>query len=74
MRIAFPTAGMAGMFTVDLGLFGTAAVVWVFKVNTPSMLVPPRRPRKALARCDCGTECLVRRCPHPSRTTAACDP
>jgi K(+)-stimulated pyrophosphate-energized sodium pump len=38
MRIAFRTGGVAGMFTVGLGLFGAAVVVLIFKGNAPSVL------------------------------------
>src|SRR5215471_5659258 len=38
MRIAFRTGGVAGMFTVGLGLFGAAVVVLIFKSNAPSVL------------------------------------
>jgi K(+)-stimulated pyrophosphate-energized sodium pump len=38
MRIAFRTGGVAGMFTVGLGLFGAAIVVLLFKANAPSVL------------------------------------
>jgi K(+)-stimulated pyrophosphate-energized sodium pump len=38
MRIAFRTGGVAGMFTVGLGLFGAAIVVLIFKANAPSVL------------------------------------
>src|SRR5579862_1591384 len=38
MRIAFRTGGVAGMFTVGLGLFGAALVVIIFKGNAPSVL------------------------------------
>jgi K(+)-stimulated pyrophosphate-energized sodium pump len=38
MRIAFRTGGVAGMFTVGLGLFGAALVVILYKVNAPSVL------------------------------------
>ncbi|MBV8931346.1 MAG: sodium-translocating pyrophosphatase [Kutzneria sp.] len=38
MRIAFRTGGVAGMFTVGLGLFGAAIVVLVYKGNAPSVL------------------------------------
>src|ERR1700735_515731 len=38
MRIAFRTGGVAGMFTVGLGLFGAAVVVLLFKANAPSVL------------------------------------
>jgi K(+)-stimulated pyrophosphate-energized sodium pump len=38
MRIAFRTGGVAGMFTVGLGLFGAAVVVLTFKGNAPSVL------------------------------------
>jgi len=37
-RIAFRTGGVAGMFTVGLGLFGAALVVLVYKSNAPSVL------------------------------------
>src|SRR5580698_8945540 len=37
-RIAFRTGGVAGMFTVGLGLFGAAAVVFIYKANAPSVL------------------------------------
>src|SRR5215475_13055646 len=35
MRIAFRTGGVAGMFTVGLGLFGAAIVVLIYKGNAP---------------------------------------
>src|SRR6266568_4095128 len=38
MRIAFRTGGVAGMFTVGLGLLGAAIVVLSFKANAPSVL------------------------------------
>jgi K(+)-stimulated pyrophosphate-energized sodium pump len=38
MRIAFRTGGVAGMFTVGLGLFGAAAVVLIYRSNAPSVL------------------------------------
>ncbi len=38
MRIAFRTGGVAGMFTVGLGLFGAALVVIIYKANAPSVL------------------------------------
>jgi K(+)-stimulated pyrophosphate-energized sodium pump len=38
MRIAFRTGGVAGMFTVGLGLFGAAAVVFFYKGNAPDVL------------------------------------
>src|SRR5262252_11172668 len=38
MRIAFRTGGVAGMFTVGLGLFGAAVVVLLYKGNAPSVL------------------------------------
>jgi K(+)-stimulated pyrophosphate-energized sodium pump len=38
MRLAFRTGGVAGMFTVGLGLFGAAIVVLIFKSNAPSVL------------------------------------
>ncbi len=38
MRIAFRTGGVAGMFTVGLGLFGAAVVVLIFRANSPSVL------------------------------------
>ncbi len=38
MRIAFRTGGVAGMFTVGLGLFGAAVVVILYKANAPSVL------------------------------------
>ncbi len=38
MRIAFRTGGVAGMFTVGLGLFGAALVVILYKENAPSVL------------------------------------
>jgi K(+)-stimulated pyrophosphate-energized sodium pump len=38
MRIAFRTGGVAGMFTVGLGLFGAAIVVLIYKANAPSVL------------------------------------
>jgi K(+)-stimulated pyrophosphate-energized sodium pump len=38
MRIAFRTGGVAGMFTVGLGLFGAALVVVIYKGNAPNVL------------------------------------
>jgi K(+)-stimulated pyrophosphate-energized sodium pump len=38
MRIAFRTGGVAGMFTVGLGLFGAAVVVLIYKANAPLVL------------------------------------
>jgi len=38
MRIAFRTGGVAGMFTVGLGLFGAAAVVFIYRGNAPLVL------------------------------------
>src|ERR1700751_3849670 len=38
MRIAFRTGGVAGMFTVGLGLFGAAIVVLIYKANAPEVL------------------------------------
>jgi K(+)-stimulated pyrophosphate-energized sodium pump len=38
MRIAFRTGGVAGMFTVGLGLFGAAIVVLVYKGDAPKVL------------------------------------
>jgi K(+)-stimulated pyrophosphate-energized sodium pump len=38
MRIAFRTGGVAGMFTVGLGLFGAAVVVLIYKQNASSVL------------------------------------
>jgi K(+)-stimulated pyrophosphate-energized sodium pump len=38
MRIAFRTGGVAGMFTVGLGLFGVAIVVLIYKANSPQVL------------------------------------
>ncbi len=38
MRIAFRTGGVAGMFTVGLGLFGAALVVLIYKANAPGVL------------------------------------
>ena len=38
MRIAFRTGGVAGMFTVGLGLFGAALVVLVYKAEAPKVL------------------------------------
>ena len=38
MRIAFRTGGVAGMFTVGLGLLGAAIVVIIYKANAPSVL------------------------------------
>src|SRR5947207_1800444 len=37
-RIAFRTGGVAGMFTVGLGLLGAAIVVLIYKSNAPSVL------------------------------------
>jgi K(+)-stimulated pyrophosphate-energized sodium pump len=38
MRIAFRTGGVAGMFTVGLGLFGAAMVVLIYRGNAPQVL------------------------------------
>ena len=38
MRIAFRTGGVAGMFTVGLGLFGAALVVLTYKGDAPKVL------------------------------------
>ncbi|MEI2641620.1 MAG: sodium/proton-translocating pyrophosphatase [Candidatus Nanopelagicales bacterium] len=38
MRIAFRTGGVAGMFTVGLGLLGAAIVVLVYKGEAPKVL------------------------------------
>jgi len=38
MRIAFRCGGVAGMFTVGLGLFGAALVVLIYKSNAPNVL------------------------------------
>jgi len=38
MRLAFRTGGVAGMFTVGLGLLGAAIVVLIFKANAPNVL------------------------------------
>src|SRR5579871_1154495 len=37
-RLAFRTGGVAGMFTVGLGLFGAAIVVIFYKANAPEVL------------------------------------
>lgn len=38
MRIAFRTGGVAGMFTVGLGLFGAAIVVLAYRGDAPNVL------------------------------------
>ena len=38
MRIAFRTGGVAGMFTVGLGLLGAAVVVLIYKGDAPKVL------------------------------------
>jgi K(+)-stimulated pyrophosphate-energized sodium pump len=38
MRIAFRTGGVAGMFTVGLGLFGAALVVLIYRGDAPRVL------------------------------------
>ncbi len=38
MKIAFRTGGVAGMFTVGLGLFGAAVVVLIYKGDAPTVL------------------------------------
>jgi K(+)-stimulated pyrophosphate-energized sodium pump len=38
MRIAFRTGGVAGMFTVGLGLLGAAIVVLIYKGDAPTVL------------------------------------
>src|SRR5271166_2698428 len=53
MRIAFRTGGVAGMFTVGLGLFGAAVVVLIYKANAPDLVgkveqgIPEDDPRNA---------------------------
>ena len=37
-RLAFRTGGVAGMFTVGLGLIGAAAVVLIYRANAPEVL------------------------------------
>src|ERR1700752_4581497 len=37
-RIAFRTGGVAGMFTVGLGLLGAAIVVLIYRANAPGVL------------------------------------
>jgi K(+)-stimulated pyrophosphate-energized sodium pump len=37
-RLAFRTGGVAGMFTVGLGLFGAAMVVLIYRANAPEVL------------------------------------
>ena len=37
-RIAFRTGGVAGMFTVGLGLFGASLVVIIYRENAPTVL------------------------------------
>src|SRR5580692_6747447 len=37
-RLAFRTGGVAGMFTVGLGLIGAAAVVLIYRANAPAVL------------------------------------
>src|SRR5215470_7564104 len=38
MRIAFRTGGVAGMFTVGLGLLGAAVVMLIYRQNAPNVL------------------------------------
>ena len=38
MRIAFRTGGVAGMFTVGLGLFGASLVVLIYRADAPKVL------------------------------------
>ncbi len=38
LRIAFRTGGVAGMFTVGLGLLGAAVVVLIYRQNAPGVL------------------------------------
>src|SRR5690606_976876 len=38
MRIAFRTGGVAGMFTVGLGLLGAAIVVLIYRGDAPTVL------------------------------------
>src|SRR5215813_13053386 len=38
MKIAFRTGGVAGMFTVGLGLFGAAVVMLIYRQNAPNVL------------------------------------
>src|ERR1700722_16520542 len=38
VRVAFRTGGVAGMFTVGLGLFGAAIVVLIYRANAPEVL------------------------------------
>jgi K(+)-stimulated pyrophosphate-energized sodium pump len=39
LRIAFRTGGVAGMFTVGLGLFGATAIILLFKQDATSVLL-----------------------------------
>jgi K(+)-stimulated pyrophosphate-energized sodium pump len=39
LTIAFRTGGVAGMFTVGLGLLGAAVILMLFKADSPSVLV-----------------------------------
>jgi K(+)-stimulated pyrophosphate-energized sodium pump len=39
LRIAFRTGGVAGMFTVGLGLFGATAIILIFKQDATSVLL-----------------------------------
>ena len=39
IRIAFRTGGVAGMFTVGLGLFGATAIILIFKQDATSVLL-----------------------------------
>jgi len=39
LRIAFRTGGVAGMFTVGLGLFGATAILLIYKSDATSVLV-----------------------------------
>jgi K(+)-stimulated pyrophosphate-energized sodium pump len=39
LRVAFRTGGIAGMFTVGLGLLGATIIIWIFQNTSSAMLV-----------------------------------
>ena len=39
LKVAFRTGGIAGMFTVGLGLLGATVIIWIFQNTSSAMLV-----------------------------------
>jgi K(+)-stimulated pyrophosphate-energized sodium pump len=39
LKVAFRTGGIAGMFTVGLGLFGATIIIWIFQNTSSAILI-----------------------------------